>query len=345
MVLRSIVVLAALCGVSVAADIPPEITQRARGDGTVFTNERGMTLYVNDRDTKPDVFACVEACVETWPILKAPEGAKDGGLWAVAKRPDGSLQWRYRGKPLHLYVRDAAPGTAFGDSVAGPWHAAFEPMPTPPQVTIARTTRGQVLADTAGRALFSVTSEKECDDDCKTGWRQVRAPRAASSHGEWSVLRHQDGTTQWAYAGRPLYYRDGDPIDDRRWQPLVLEPPSPRPAWVTTTKADVGELYTDAGGRTLYRYSGDAAKIEGKSCDATCMARYWQPLLAAPNAKPAGDWSVIPSVDGKLQWAYRGAPLFTYADDTQPGNISGINFRGGRGWDAILVSGQAVQGQ
>jgi predicted lipoprotein with Yx(FWY)xxD motif len=80
--------------------------------------------------------------------------------------------------------------------------------------------------------------------------------------------------------------------------------------------------YADAHGKTLYTSDKDEG---GKSaCDAEC-AKTWIPLAAPADAKPFGDWSVATRADGSKQWALKGKPLYTYAEDKMPmdGNGNG----------------------
>jgi predicted lipoprotein with Yx(FWY)xxD motif len=58
-----------------------------------------------------------------------------------------------------------------------------------------------------------------------------------------------------------------------------------------------------------------------KHCDAKCE-KEWQPLLAPPHAQPHGYWSIYVRPDGKRQWAYREAALFTHVTDP-PGTLYG----------------------
>ena len=71
---------------------------------------------------------------------------------------------------------------------------------------------------------------------------------------------------------------------------------------------------------TLYVFDKDAA---GKSmCNGGC-ATNWPPLMALANATPIGDWSVVMRDDGSKQWAYKGRPLYHWATDTKPGDMTG----------------------
>ena len=71
---------------------------------------------------------------------------------------------------------------------------------------------------------------------------------------------------------------------------------------------------------TLYVFDKDAA---GKSmCNGGC-ATNWPPLMAPANAAPIGDWSVVMRDDGSKQWAYKGRPLYHWAKDAKPGDMTG----------------------
>lgn len=81
----------------------------------------------------------------------------------------------------------------------------------------------------------------------------------------------------------------------------------------------------DAQGLTLYTYGKDSA---GESnCHEEC-ANIWPPLIAEEDAQPSGKWSLVTRRDGTLQWAYDGKPLYTYAQDKQPGDTTGSSRTG-----------------
>ena len=48
--------------------------------------------------------------------------------------------------------------------------------------------------------------------------------------------------------------------------------------------------------------------------------------MAADADKPVGDYAVIVRDDGKMQWAYRGKPLYYFARDTKAGEKTGDGF-------------------
>jgi len=83
--------------------------------------------------------------------------------------------------------------------------------------------------------------------------------------------------------------------------------------------ADV--VYADARGMTLYVYAKDTQR--GKSACTVDCAKTWPPAVAPPGATALADWSVIAREDGSKQWAYRGAPLYRFANDEAIGDTKG----------------------
>src|SRR3954452_1207524 len=70
-----------------------------------------------------------------------------------------------------------------------------------------------------------------------------------------------------------------------------------------------GKALVDGKGMTLYTFDKDAG---GKSmCNGPC-AENWPPLMASADAKATGDWTVLARDDGKMMWAYKGKPLYTW---------------------------------
>jgi predicted lipoprotein with Yx(FWY)xxD motif len=81
-----------------------------------------------------------------------------------------------------------------------------------------------------------------------------------------------------------------------------------------------GKVLTDAHGMTLYTFAKDS---KGKSaCNGKC-AQNWPPLMAAAGEKGGKGYSMIKRDDGKMQWAYKGKPLYTWVKDKKPGDITG----------------------
>jgi predicted lipoprotein with Yx(FWY)xxD motif len=87
-----------------------------------------------------------------------------------------------------------------------------------------------------------------------------------------------------------------------------------------------GKTLVDAKGMTLYTFDKDSG---GESvCNGPC-AKNWPPLMAADDAKPTVDMTIVVRDDGKKIWAYKGKPLYTFKKDTAPGETNGDGFLNG----------------
>ena len=274
---------------------PPEVVLRVTGSGWTLTDTKGMTLYVYSQDVTPGRSACLGDCAAKWPPVAAPAEAKSFGEWSVIARPDNTRQWAFRGAPLYRYAKDAYVGAEFGDRPENDlWRVATKIMDLPPDVTVARTLVGRVLADAAGMTLYTFDGDKvaeaptrvaskdgvvpaqpkqyalksACTDACRDAWRPLEAPWIAIPMEGWSVISREDRTKQWAYKGKPLYRyaRDakagevkgeGAKSSGGVWHVAMLDPAPPQPGWVKLVSTDGGEVAADAKGMTLYAFEAD----------------------------------------------------------------------------------------
>jgi predicted lipoprotein with Yx(FWY)xxD motif len=352
-----------------AADGPPEglpagIGATRRGDGWKFTAAAsGMTLYTYDRDEgAAGSSACVAECAELWPPMLAATDTRASGAWSLIARPDGARQWAFRGKPLYRYASDAFAGATFGDGVDTVWRIAFRPMSTPRELGIGASTLGAVLTDAQRRTVYTSSRdqpgrEPACQDACLRSWKPIVAPALANGFADFGVVVRADGLRQWAYKGQPLYRNAASDVAPgellghgvNSFSAVVLEPMPPRPSWITVQPSDAGELLADDKGLTLYTH-GDNARGRRRymgqvMCpDGACIDPEWQPVMAAPDAKPIGSWAIVEVRGGGRQWAYKGQKLYTHALDKRPGEFKGIRFGGDRSWSAIMRDGQPMQG-
>jgi predicted lipoprotein with Yx(FWY)xxD motif len=90
------------------------------------------------------------------------------------------------------------------------------------------------------------------------------------------------------------------------------------PAMIGNTA--MGKVLTDAKGMTLYTFAKDSA---GKSaCNGKC-AHNWPPLMVKAGEKGGEGYSEIKRADGKMQWAYKGKPLYAFIKDKKAGDTTG----------------------
>lgn len=84
-----------------------------------------------------------------------------------------------------------------------------------------------------------------------------------------------------------------------------------------------GHLVT-TDGMALYTFARDTKDSGASACSGGCVAR-WPVLEASDDATDDGDWTVITRDDGSKQWAYKGWPLYMYADDTAGEPATGVS--------------------
>jgi predicted lipoprotein with Yx(FWY)xxD motif len=70
---------------------------------------------------------------------------------------------------------------------------------------------GGMLQDAKGMTLYTWDNDKEanksaCNGMCLMNWPALKADAAAKDMGEWKVISRDDGSKQWSYKGKPLYY-------------------------------------------------------------------------------------------------------------------------------------------
>ncbi|WP_024301618.1 hypothetical protein [Pseudogulbenkiania sp. MAI-1] len=81
-------------------------------------------------------------------------------------------------------------------------------------------------------------------------------------------------------------------------------------------------VLADSTGMTLYVFNKDVSADGRSVCNGQCAA-LWPPLAAAEQDKAYDDFSIITRDDGSKQWAWRGKPLYRFAQDQAPGEQKG----------------------
>ncbi|MDH4558770.1 hypothetical protein E8F11_26980 [Pseudomonas sp. BN417] len=66
-----------------------------------------------------------------------------------------------------------------------------------------------MLVDAKGMTLYTYDKDADgksaCNGQCAQNWPPLMADASAKAEGEWSVVKRDDGSMQWAYDGKPLY--------------------------------------------------------------------------------------------------------------------------------------------
>ncbi len=100
-----------------------------------------------------------------------------------------------------------------------------------------------------------------------------------------------------------------------------------------------GTVLVDSQGMTLYHLSGEQ---NGKFiCTSAACLQVWHPLTAPAGATPSGSVSSLSTVkrsDGSVQVTYKGAPLYTFAQDKEAGEANGQGIKDVGTWSTVTVT-------
>jgi predicted lipoprotein with Yx(FWY)xxD motif len=109
--------------------------------------------------------------------------------------------------------------------------------------------------------------------------------------------------------------------------------------------AGLGTVLVDSEGMTVYEFTVDNGTTS--ECYGGCEAA-WPPVVA--KGKPtAGEGAMASALgttkrkDGTLQVTYDGHPLYTFAEDSTPGEVNGNEVEGT--WFVLNEGGSAVKGR
>jgi predicted lipoprotein with Yx(FWY)xxD motif len=66
-----------------------------------------------------------------------------------------------------------------------------------------------VLADAKGMTLYTFDKDMKgmsmCSGKCAMNWPPLTAAEDAKPMADWTVVKRDDGSKQWAYKDKPLY--------------------------------------------------------------------------------------------------------------------------------------------
>jgi predicted lipoprotein with Yx(FWY)xxD motif len=112
-------------------------------------------------------------------------------------------------------------------------------------------------------------------------------------------------------------------------------------AVVKTRMVGAKTILVNRRGFTLYHLS-----VERKGhfiCTTSACLAAWHPLVVAHGKTPTGaKWlSTVKRPDGRTQVAYKGGPLYTFAEDEKPGDVEGNGFKDVGTWHVVTVAGKS----
>ncbi len=207
---------------------------------------------------------------------------------------------------------------------------------------------GSFLVGPNGMTVYTLSSETStgsvCTGGCLANWPALLVAPGGSVSGPAgatgtfsTITRADDGSTQVALNGQPLYYFAHDSAAGQAngqgikafggvWLVATLSgAPSGIPLG-SGTSATLGTFLTGSSGMTLYTLS--SGPNNGSVCSGGCLAN-WPPLLIAPGGStsgPAGATGTFGSFvrsDGTVQVTYDSRPLYYFIHDTAAGQTNG----------------------
>ena len=106
--------------------------------------------------------------------------------------------------------------------------------------------------------------------------------------------------------------------------------------------SQLGKILVDSKGLTLYTFAKDTGTTS--MCSGAC-AKGWPPLIAS--GKPTAGSGVSPGMlgttkrsDGSMQVTVAGHPVYTFVEDTSPGQVTGNGSTAfGGAWNVVQPSG------
>lgn len=113
-------------------------------------------------------------------------------------------------------------------------------------------------------------------------------------------------------------------------------------------KTSVGTILVNGRGFTIYAFTKDGRNRDACASISSCLSLW--PIVggaAKPVLGPGVKSSLVGTITikgGAKQLTYAGHPLYTYAEDSGPGQTSYVNFLqfGGR-WPALNAGGREVK--
>lgn len=106
-------------------------------------------------------------------------------------------------------------------------------------------------------------------------------------------------------------------------EPTTADGTSATGTEVTTADTELGTILVDGDGMTLYLFTNDSPGMS--SCTGDCLVA-WPILEGEPTAGEGVDEGLLGSIereDGTVQATYDDWPLYYFAQDTAPGDVTG----------------------
>lgn len=93
------------------------------------------------------------------------------------------------------------------------------PMPVvPADISLMKQDGAYIFKTNDGLALYTFDRDPPgasvCNGECTTSWPPVPATEKNTPLGDWTIIRREDGSLQWAYKNKPVYTFARDSVVD-----------------------------------------------------------------------------------------------------------------------------------
>jgi predicted lipoprotein with Yx(FWY)xxD motif len=110
-----------------------------------------------------------------------------------------------------------------------------------------------------------------------------------------------------------------------------------------TAGSKLGQIIVNGKGMTVYVFDKDTANSGASACTGACSATW--PAVTSTSAAPtvtgiAGTVSTIAAANGAKQITINGLPIYTFAQDTKPGDTSGQGVK--TFWHVLSPAGEKI---
>ena len=202
--------------------------------GPYLADHEGKALYIYGADfagdcATPPQSNCVEDCVMSWPLFDAgPRDLQEGlddALFGRIEREDGQFQTTFYGWPLYYYRSDTEEAPLNGQGRGRTWFVAETVLPNVMILRAPESAGGnRYLGDDRGRALYVFAEDdvgsatrapvSHCSGDCLDDFgvftRAAVLPVSLLEPSDLTVFFREDGRSQIAFRGQPLYTSAAD---------------------------------------------------------------------------------------------------------------------------------------
>jgi predicted lipoprotein with Yx(FWY)xxD motif len=117
-----------------------------------------------------------------------------------------------------------------------------------------------------------------------------------------------------------------EPAADAPSSDTPQSPAETSDADLSVADSSLGDIVVDGDGMTVYIFDKDTADSGKSVCSGDCLAA-WPPVVAMDESPAAdgvtGDVATITRDDGSRQITVNGLPLYLYAPDEAPGDVTG----------------------